>query len=182
MLRDGHPEIVTIQKRKDLYQQNLQAQTSHDQRMIAQWRNMGSLRLDSHTLAGAAKGVSFLWPFLDEEVLKSYLASPITERMGANGQTRWLHRRAFANQLPKLIINKNDKKIGSLNYGANSFELFMQRLPNEIVIHSALEPMIDTKALNRFLEEPTQDQKQNPSYRQTVKTIYSINLWLQSYF
>ena len=182
MLNMKHPDIIHAQKQQTNHYQQLNNEKNHNRRLIQQWRAGGVLRLESHTLAGAAKGISFEWPFMDENVLACYLSSPIKERFGTGGQTRWLHRRAFTGRLPSIIINKKDKKIGTLNGKNDLHDIFIQRFPNKFNLHSLLQNMVDEKAVNDFLTTPSKEQKQSNHYRHTVKAIYSINCWLKHYF
>jgi len=182
MLQTDHPAIVEMQQQQLDDYQRLNKEKNHNQRIIQRWRLGGVLRLESHSLAAAAEGTAFHWPFLDEELLACYFASPVTERFGTGGQKRWLHRRAFAKCLPNIIVEKNDKHIGSLVNSSDPHEVFMQRLPRKIKLHPQLQNLVDEVALNQFLATPTEAQKQSPNYRYTSKSIYSINLWLNTYF
>ncbi|RBP49931.1 asparagine synthetase B family protein [Arenicella xantha] len=182
MLKLDHPALVAVQQRQQEYSLSRSNTKDHNTRMVQRWRHGNVLRLESHTLAATAFGVSFHWPFLDEDLLACYFRSPVTERLGIGNKTRWLHRRALAGRLPKAILDKNNKDVGVLRNGQNPHETFMQRLPGKIDVHSALQSMVDAEELNQFLSSPTNEQKQQPAYRLTAKTIYSINVWLHSFF
>jgi len=182
MLRMNHLDLLKVKQQQESYQRGLVSETNHNIRIAKKWANNGILRLESHTLAGSSMGISYHWPFLDEQVIACYLSSHVTERLGKGGKTRWLHRRAFSKSLPNQILDKNDKHIGSLSNKNDPHDVFMQSFPTEIDLHSALLPMVDTKVLNQFLNSSTRQQKQNPAYRHTLKTIYNINLWLNAYF
>lgn len=180
-----HPdteEYIDTKERQHEYLCGLQTETSHNHKLIKKWRIAGVLRLESHTLAAAARGLSFHWPFLDEDLLSCYFQTPITERFGIGGQVRWLHRRAFQHDLPSVITNKNDKYIGALINECDPHEVFMRRFPKEIDWHQELRTLVNTDEVDEFLRCPTEDQKNIAVHRNTFKSIFSLNTWLSEYF
>jgi len=182
MLCDNHSDIDALAQQQKRDYGALNNEKNHNLRRLNNWRLGGVLRLESHTLSASAKGVSFVWPLLDVKLLACYLSAPVTERLGSGGEKRWLHRRAFDEYLPDIIVNKNDKNIGELVKKNDIHDLFMRRFPDKIDLHLKLKPMVDEQALSRFLRGASEIQRQSPAYRQTVKSIYSLNLWLKRYF
>ena len=182
MLHFEHPDIIALVKQQKHDYEIFNKETNHNLRRVQSWRQGSVLRLESHTLSGAAKGVSFVWPMLDVKLLACYLSTPVTERLGFGGETRWLHRRAFSKSLPDIIVNKNDKNIGKLVKEIDIHDLLAKRYPNEIKLHPKLKEMVDEQVLNQLLSAPTEIQKQSFVFIHTVKSIYSLNLWLKRYF
>ena len=95
MLCLDNEDVINVKTQQYDFYQQLSFERSHNHRLIKQWRQSGVTRLESHSLAAASKGVSFHWPFIDENLLACFFSSPVTQRLGANGKTRWLHRQAF---------------------------------------------------------------------------------------
>ncbi len=182
MLRLEHAELQYIDQHRRLFYENLANEKSHNRRMVKRWQQSGVQRLESHTLAGSGYGVSFNWPFLDETLLSCFFCTPIEERLGRGSNTRWLHRRAFRNSLPDVIVNKNDKDVGHLVGDSDSYDAFMQRFSNEMNLHPLLKSLVDETVLSQFFSNPNQEQREVFMYRYTYKSIYSINLWLKEYF
>lgn len=53
-------------------------------------------RLEGCTLMAASRGLEYHWPLLDVRLVQQYLDTPGIEKVGPNGMTRYLHRRAIA--------------------------------------------------------------------------------------
>lgn len=68
-------------------------------------------RLENCTLMAAAFGLDYRWPLLDVRLIQFYLSVPAEQKLGPQGVTRYLHRRAIDDLLPAHVVWR-DKWMG----------------------------------------------------------------------
>jgi asparagine synthase (glutamine-hydrolysing) len=70
------------------------------------------VRLESCTLLAASYGVEYRWPLWDARLVQQYLSTPSIEKLGPQGVSRYLHRRAVDGVVPRRIVWRRGKAIG----------------------------------------------------------------------
>jgi asparagine synthase (glutamine-hydrolysing) len=146
------------------------------------WSPFMTARLENCSLMAARHGIEYRWPLMDVRLLKLFLSIPAEQKFGPEGISRYLHRRAIADDIPEQIawkakymgepIRKLTKSIIE-NEGLNilNFSDLDLRL-QEIVSESRLQSL-----QSEF--QAAGDKISLMQMRRHFRSLEQINLWLQ---
>jgi len=146
------------------------------------WSPMMTARLENCTLMAARYGIEYRWPLMDMRLLNLFLSIPADQKYGMNGISRYLHRRAIADEIPEQIAWK-EKSMGepvrnlteSLNDNSSIHILNFSDLDlrlQEIVSESRFQSFQSGFQATSYKISPMR-------MRRHLRKLEQINRWLQ---
>ncbi len=111
-----------------------------------------STRTAECSIVAAAYGVDYRWPLLDRRLVQQYLSTPTVWKY-AEGQGRYLHRRAISGIIPDKVAWKAGKDMGRAD---RNFATPETKLPeiDPTDLPGLLQGLIDTERLARLQADP----------------------------
>lgn len=144
-------------------------------------------RLENCTLMAASHGIDYRWPLWDVRLVQQYLSTPSIEKVGPQGISRYLHRRAIAGVVPKRVTWKPSKDMGDWNLQRNEREIGScasaeQARLLEADLHPALDELIDRPKLMRMIQQAAQgrsDEGFSYAFKRGVMALDWLDRWLK---
>lgn len=146
-----------------------------------------SARLANCSQMASAYGVEYVWPLLDQRLIQQWLSTPAIWKLGPNGVTRYLHKRAVADVGPEKMVWKQGKDMGMApvnSFWAQQEEAVLMNKINELSINASplLWEIINLNKLSAFIKQGLQENKKKSDYAVLLDSVFSnidtINLWL----
>lgn len=123
--------------------------------LSSHWNSAKVSRLEDCSLAAASYGLEYRWPLLDVRLVRFYLSLPLSQKLGPNMGTRYLHRRVMAGLLPEGIEDKgfdgepfNKKALDAFDYSSLKDPGNLSARLREFIDLSLLEKALETNAIN----------------------------------
>ncbi len=143
-----------------------------------------STRLENCTLLAAAHGVEYRWPLWDARLIQFYLSTPLSERLGPNGISRFLHRRAITGVVPDNIAWRPSKDMGSaLVQNEPDAQRVQQQLGRVVqALPTDLEHVVDIEKISSFaqtLHEQPLNQQLLHQTRKWTRLLQHLTVWCQ---
>lgn len=141
-------------------------------------------RLENCSVLAAAYGIDYQWPLWDARLVQQYLSTPAIEKVGPNGISRYLHRRAIDGVVPASVAWKPSKDMG---YARRHREVTTAGLGPYVDIakesltdlHPALEQLIDNRKLHQQVSDAITGRIDwSSTFRKNVVKLAWMNTWL----
>ena len=140
----------------------------------------------------AAFKVDYRWPLLDRRLMQQYLSTPAIEKYSRRS-SRYLHRRAVEDVVPKKVIWKSSKYMGehpktyNNNYEATTHQKNMLDTLTNKPLHEKLKPFINEEKLQQQIQYLKHERSQgfnedNFMPKKNCIAVYKLNNWLRYYF
>ncbi len=147
-------------------------------------------RLESCTLVAASYGVEYRWPLWDTRLVQQYLSTPSYEKVGPQGITRYLHRRAVDGVVADKVNWKPFKSL--LKHPRMYDEILARRLEQALQIardesaslHPTLASLVNVEKLNQQIKQASagsMDETFIFAFEQNAAALRQLNLWLHSH-
>ena len=151
-----------------------------------------STRTDNCTLMAAAFKVDYRWPLLDRRLIQQYLSTPAIEKH-SRLSSRYLHRRAVEDIVPKKVVWKSSKYMGehTKTYNDNhDTTIHLKGILDTLTsasLHEILKPLVNEEKLQQQIQYLKYDNSRGFNedsfiLRKNCVAVYKLNKWLQYYF
>lgn len=133
-------------------------------------------RLGNCSVMASAFGVEYVWPMLDQRLVQQWLSTPSIWKLGPQGVTRYLHRRAVADVGPEKMVWKQDKNMGNAqalahwdiqDYG----DLFHRMRCLAADMPAPMQDFVDSEKLKRFAKAGIENELTGYKYAYRVEPV-----------
>lgn len=141
-------------------------------------------RLENCTLMAASYGAEYRWPLWNNALIQYYLSTPIIERLGPAGRTRYLHRRAIDGIVPNKVAWKKTKNMGALvninpidrTFIIDEINALCRDLPDQL---ANITPERALRGIVQRLENEPNDELLNKRAYKWLRSLKQLTLWLE---